>query len=75
MRDEDGHLLKLINKEFKAYVNSINSAEKWPPSKKGNPYFDNLEAIYISFSKLESIKNKLAKFNPARFLDIEGKPS
>jgi hypothetical protein len=75
IRDEDGHLLKLINKEFKAYINSTNSAEKWPPSKKGDPYFDNLEAICISSDKLESIKNKLAEFNPAQFLDIEGKPS
>jgi hypothetical protein len=75
MRDEDGYLLKLINKEFKAHVNSTNSAEKWPPSKKGDPYFNNLEAIYTSSGKLESIKNKLAKFDPAWFLDIEGKPS
>jgi hypothetical protein len=65
MRDKDGYLLKLINKEFKTYINSTNNTEKWPLSKKGDPYFDNLEAIYISSSKLESIKNKLTKFNPA----------
>jgi hypothetical protein len=75
MTDEDGHLLRLTNEEFKAHVNGTDGVRKWTPGKKGDPYFDNLEAICASSGKLESVKNKLAEFDPARFQDMEGKPS